>query len=184
MKQKARLRGNPQPSPSVPEQPKLLHVVLKDLSMALDLGCYRSETKETPKPLKYPRSILQSHRENTNMEKKSEATLSNGPVFREECPVQGSPLRGHCSLQTRLSYKPFELQKNPTILSQVQESRLGERRENMCRIGKAFGGKQPALGWQNPSSLIFMLSSWQALQKEGVQDLDWSCVPCDSILTH
>lgn len=53
-----------------------------------------------------------------------------------------------------------------------------------CRIGKAFGGKQPALGWQNPSSLIFMLSSWQALQKEGVQDLDRCCVPCGSILTH
>lgn len=99
--------------------------------MALDLGCYKSETKKSPKPLKYPRSILESHKENTNMEQ-SGATLSHGAVFSEGCPVQGSPLRGHCSIQTGLSHKPFELQRNTTIPSQVQESRLEERRENMC----------------------------------------------------
>lgn len=82
--------------------------------MALDLGCNKSESKKT-KPLKYPSSMLESHRKSTNMEERSRATpllsrqhgtLSNGSAFSEGCPVQGTL---STSPQTGLSYKPLEL---------------------------------------------------------------------------
>lgn len=43
--------------------------------------------------------------------------------------------------------------------------------------------EEPALGWQT-LQVVFMLSSWQAQQKQGLQELDQSFVPYDSILTH